>query len=267
MLNKIGVESAYGFGDCLFNAPLLKAIKNLHNLPLIVAVQKQCEDAFYNLPWIDEIINISSLDEGISHFRSNGYQYTYQITQNILFLHYKQKDPTHSLIDTPSWFAHEKALSDFNPRPIFIPTSEEVNIANELLAGLDTPIIGIESVAKSGQSWIDQKAVDMILDAHINTHKILWFSNGQCPAHPRILNMSRFTRRQLIMMLRGCEKFYTTGSGFFCAALSLAKELQPKQVIALWIDEYYKYESRLCELQYHPNIRWAHNHVELSNNL
>ncbi len=260
----IGVESAHGFGDCLFNIPLLKTISQKLGKKVDVAVTQHCADAFINVPWINNIIQIPSMHHGIKVFSELGYKHVYQATQNVKFFVYKELDPNHSLIDTPLWAGREFGLQDFDQRPMFFPTDVEMQTGQDygqLLNG--HPTIAIECIAKSAQSWADQSAIQMIVDKYISTHKILWLSNQGAPQHHNIDDLLRFTRRQNIMLLQHCEIFFSVGSGFFCANLALHKELQAKRVVCLWVDDLYKYEYRLAQLKWHENITWVHNHKEL----
>jgi hypothetical protein len=143
----VGVEAAYGFGDGMFLAPLLKRIAEHHNRLIDVAVQTQCADAFHNLPWVRKIIHINNLHDGMARFFD--YKFKYQITPNVYFERFRATDPQHSLIDTALWIGRHYGLGDIDQRPIFIPTPEERNID----LGLKRPMIAIESHHKSGQSW------------------------------------------------------------------------------------------------------------------
>lgn len=263
-MNTVGIESSHGFGDCLFNVPLIKSISERHNCKVTVAVTKHCADAFINIPWVNDVIHIPGMYHGIEMLHKLQYQNIYQITQNAKFIYYKEKDSNHSLIDTALHVGSELGLPPFNQRPMFLPTDNESQFGldyGDLLGG--HPTIAIECIAKSAQSWADQAAIQAIVDKHINTHKILWLSNQGAPSHPNIDNLLRYTRRQIIMLLQHCETFYSVGSGFFCANLALPERYQAKRVVCLWIDDFYKYEYRLSQLQWHKDIVWVHNHQEL----
>lgn len=257
----IGIESSHGFGDCLFNIPLIQSISDKHGCKVTVAVTPHCSDAFINIQCINKIIHIPSMHHGIEMFKSMNYKYIYQITQNVKFPVYKQQDPNHSLIDTALQVGSEFGLQ-FNQRPVFLPTHDE------LLFGVqykpNQPTVAIECIAKSGQSWADNTAVQSIVDKYADTHKILWLSNQGAPNHHNIDNLLKYSRRQIIMLLQHCEMFFSVGSGFFCANLALPEQYQAKKVVCLWIDDLYKYEFRLSQLKWCREIIWVHNHQELN---
>jgi len=260
----VGVESSHGFGDALFNLSLIKALSEHFSCKIGVATQPTCADAFVNIPWISEIIEIPAFWHGMKKLNELGYQRTIQITQNDKFFQFKNHDHNHSLIDTPLWTGRELGLPNFDQHPIFIPTEEEIRISNEYGQTLNgQPTIAIESIAKSGQSWADHNAIKMIIDRYINTHKILWLSNQGAPEHPNVDNLLRYSRRQIIMFLQHCETFFSVGSGFLCGILALPPKEQPKHTVCLWVDDLYKYEYKLNDLQW-ANIIWVHNHEELS---
>lgn len=252
----IGIEAAYNFGDNCFNTALIRCIKDTYHDTIEVAVKPHCADAFYNIPWIDKITHINNLNDGMSIFKK--YDKSFQITQNVKFLEYKRKHPSHSLIDTPLWIAREIGLPDFDQKPIFIPTETEEK-ACEFLKDETMPIVAIESYYTSGQSWSNHDSIQYIIDHFSRTHKIIWLSNRNAP--PVADNMLQYTRRELIASLQYCDIMVSVGSGFFCAMLGLVK--QPKKVYCLWDDHFYKYENRLSELKWHPNITWIHNMQEL----
>jgi len=267
-MNVVGVESSHGFGDCLFNVPLIKSISEKHGREVTVAVTPHCADAFINVPWIGEIIHIPSMYHGLEALERLKYRHIYQITQNAKFPAYQQHDQNHSLIDTALCVGRELGLPDFEQRPMFLPTQDELRFGHDygqLLNG--HPTIAVECVAKSAQSWADQEAIQMIVDRFACTHKILWLSNQGAPNHPNVDDLLRYTRRQIIMLLRHCSIFFSVGSGFFCANLALPNEYQAKKVICLWVDDLYKYEYRLAQVQWHKDIVWVHNHQELKKSL
>lgn len=253
---KIGVESAHSFGDACFNIPLIKALSSRYKTKIAVATRKPYIDAFHNIPYIDKIIPIDSMGEGIPKLQQMGYQ-AHQITQNIKFFEFKQSDPEHSLIDTPLATGRQMGLEPFNQRPIFAPTLEEHLAVSSLVTG--EPTIAIESEYRSGQSWATPEDFELILNHH--ACRILWLSNKGAPSH--VDNMLRYTRRQVILSLQACDTFYSVGSGFFCACLALPSHLQPKKIVCLWDDTLYKYERRLNELKWHPQLVWVHNRQEL----
>lgn len=258
---KVGVESAHGFGDCLFNVPLIKAISEKHKTKVTVTVRHHCADAFNNLPFINDVIRINEMHQGEKLLRERGYEYVYQITQNIKFFEFRNADQNHSLIDTPLQTGRQIGL-DFDNRPVIIPTKEESSVLNQLTSKL--PMIAIESVYTSAQSWANREHIMQIVDAYKDSHQILWLSNKDCPEVTNVDNMLRYTRRECIMCLSKCDYFFSVGSGFFCATLALPRRLQPKKTICLWKDELYKYEKRLDEEKWNSEITWVHNANELT---
>lgn len=262
---KIGVESAHGFGDGLFNVPLIRELSLKHETPIGVAVRPHCKDAFYNLPWVDEIVEIPHMNHGASKLERLGYERTIQITQNVKFYNFCQQDPTHSLIDTPLWTGRQLGIPDFDQRPIFEHTEEEYKSTRDMVN--HQPTIAIESVHQSAQSWANDETIQTILDKYLNTHRILWLSNQGAPSHPNVDNLLRFSRRQVIMCLKACDTFFSVGSGFFCASLALRNYMQPRKIVCLWKDELYRYERPLSIHKWHSDITWIHNQNELTSYL
>lgn len=259
---RIGIEMAHSFGDAMFSTPLIKKLSEIYNTKITVAVEKRHEDAYYNLPWVSDLININNMTHGVDILRSKGYNVVIQATPNIKFFEYQAAAPDHSLIDTPLLVAREHDIGDFDQRPIFIPTAEELKVLDTIPR--DKPIIAVESVYNSGQSWCDQRAIDSIVAKYVNTHYIIWLSNRGAPSHPNVLDMLQFSRRQCIVALRLAETFFSVGSGFFCASMAYEPKDQPKRTVCMWIDELYKYKNRLNELGWNKNITWVHSHAELA---
>jgi len=258
---KAGVEIAFGFGDSLFSMPAIKSIAEEHNCKVDVATQAQCADAFANAPFINEIIHIPTVWHGISHFQSKGYNYAYQLTPYAKFEEYKNNNGNFSLIDCSKKMASEQGIEVVDQRPLIYLTDTEQTIANEFIDRIPNtkPIVGIESYAKSGQSWANQEAIDKIIAHWRDKAHILWFSNTK--PHDGALDLVNFTRREIIAMLGRIDHFYSVGSGFFCASLTASN--QPKSTTVLWIDHYYKYMGRIAELGWGDRIQWAQNIVEL----
>lgn len=262
---KVGVESAHGFGDGLFNAALVKAISEKHGAKVAVAVRPHCKDAFYNLPFVSEIIEIENMNHGVKKLRQLGFEYVYQITQNVKFFEFKGHDNNHSLIDTPMLVGRQLGINHFDNRPLFIPTEQERQAGEKLKS--DKPTIAIESVYKSAQSWAQPHHIARIVAKFKDTHRIMWLSNEGAPKLPNVHNMLGYTRRECIMCMQHCDIFFSVGSGFFCASLALPRDLQPKRTICLWTDNLYRYEKPLGKLQWNPAITWVHNDEELNSAL
>lgn len=258
----VAVESSHAFGDSLFNIPLIKAIHDHFGCKITVGTKEQYRDGYYNIPWIEEVITIGGMGYGVLWFKRNGYKNVFQITQNAKFPHYKTIDQEHSLIDTPTWVGRELGFPEFDPKPIFIPTQQEIDNTESLLT--PEPTIAIESEARSGQSWAESDDINQIIDKYKDTHRILWLSNTQAPECSKIDGLKRFSRREVIMCLRAADMFFSVGSGFFCSALALEKQYQPKKIICLWRDQMYKYKGRLAELQWHKDITWIDDKWQLN---
>jgi hypothetical protein len=272
---KVGVESLWGFGDLCFNLPLIRAISEKHNAKVNVAVASRCKDALINIPWIDQVLIAESLNVGLKNLREIGCEHTYQITQNVKFYEFTQKNPYHSLIDTPLLTGRQIGLPDFDQRPIFLPTDTELEKVKYFKSdrfimnkSFGAPLVAVESVYNSIQSWATKKDIGDLVNAirqKATNHKphVLWLSNTGAPAQGYVEDMLEFSRRECICSLQFCDTFISVGSGFFCACLALPKEMQPKRIICLWKDELYKYEAPLKKHQWHPNITWVHNRQEL----
>lgn len=258
----IGVESAHGFGDIVYNLCLIRELKKKYKDEMWVAARPHCKDALFNIPWIDRIIDIQQMNQGIPKLRSMGCDPVFQITQNIKFFEFRGDDPHHSLIDTPLATGRQLKIPAFDQRPVFIPTAEELSRTADMRS--DRPTIGIETVFKSAQSWADQQAFRMIIDKYLHTHRVLWLSNEGAPQHKNVDNLLRFSRREAIMCLGACDVFFSVGSGFFCASLALPEIHQPKKIVCLWTDNLYRYEAPLNKHKWHLNITWVHNHNELN---
>jgi hypothetical protein len=248
----IGVEAAYGFGDGVFLAPLLKALAERQGFPVEVAVQKQCADAFHNLPWVRRIHHIKNLWDGKKLFEGHTYR---QVTPNVHFPRFKETNPELSLIDCAHELGREYGL-EFDQRPLFIPTEAECIRR----VGFDKPVLAIEAHHKSGQSWANRDHFRSIVEKYKATHDILWLSHDE--PLPGCIDLRGKSRRQLITALPQVDLFFSVGSGFFCA--SLAEGYAPKKTVCLWLDHYYKYERRLAELGWNPDLYWVHNEAELA---
>lgn len=255
----IGVESAHGFGDACFNLPLTKAIAEKYQDEIWVAVRPHCKDAFYNIPWIPKIVEITQMNEGIPKLQNMGCHPTFQITQNIKFFEYRNQDLNHSLIDTPLCVGREIGLPEFDQKPMISLTGHELTTGASMAD--PRPTIAIESVYNSAQSWANADIFNIILSKYSKSHRVLWLSNSGAPAG--VDDMLRFSRREAIACLQHCEIFFSVGSGFFCASLALPLHLQPKQIVCLWVDDLYKYENKINEKKWHPNLQWVHNLDEL----
>ena len=251
----LAVESSHSFGDAVFNIPLIKAISEHYGHKVTVSTNEPYQDGYYNVPWINNIVVAAGLGYGSIMLRNLGYKHVIQITQNAKFPHYKTIDPDHSLIDTPLWVGRELGLPDFDQRPMFFPTDEEIENTEEIVTG--QPTIAIESHFNSGQSWAKPEDIEKIVEKFKDTHRILWLSNRDAPELDCVDDLLRFTRREVIMCLRAADIFFSVGSGFFCASLALPKKWQPKKSVCLWRDVMFKYKNRLNELKWHDDLTWV----------
>lgn len=261
----VGVESAHSFGDTLFNIPLIKALYEKYNRKIIVATRHNYTDGFINIPYIDKIVTVSEMGQGAELLRNMGVDHVFQITQNITFLQLIEKYPGLSLIDSPLYTGREIGLDDFDQKPIFTPTTEEIQRTASITN--DQPTIAIESEARSGQSWATGEHIDKIIDKYESTHRILWLSNTKPPNRNNIYPMDSYTRREAIMCLKAADIFYSVGSGFFCAAMALEQKYQPRHIVCLWRDDFYRYKNRITELNFHKSISWIENEQQLVENL
>lgn len=243
---KIGAETYRSFGDCCFHTPLLKSISDKYQTPLDIATHKSCADAFINLPFIRDIIEIENHTDGIFKFKENQYDHTFLITSSRYF-------PIHvpsSLLDVQKFLARELKVPLLNRRPIFIPTQAELdNVGSKHFD------MAIESEFLSQQSWATQFDIDLILKTFEN-QKVLWCSKPEGPS-----DTYRFqTRRETILALKNVEHFFCVGSGIFCASLN---GLSPKTTYVLWKDSYYKYKKTMKSLKWDDDIIWIEDRNHL----
>lgn len=262
---KIGVEASHSFGDTVFNVPLIKAIHDHYGHKVTVAVRPQYKDGFYNVPWINKIRTINGMWHGYKMMKDEGYELVFQITQNAKFPEYKKSYPNHSLIDTPLWIGREIGLPDFDQKPMFFPTDKELDNTKEVLN--NKPAIAIECEARSGQSWANGNHINQIVEKYKDTHRILWLSNKGAPKLPCVDDLLRFTRREVIMCLRAADIFFSVGSGFFCASLALPEKWQPKKIVCLWKDNFFKYVDRLNQVKWHKELIWVVKEEQFKNTL
>lgn len=238
------------FGDCMFSTPLTREVA-AHNpdgtVPIITG--PKYADAYINLPWISKI----------THDRQELSEYDIvDITPaNHFWPHYRSKNGKFSLIDMQAELARTLGIQLLDQRPIFMPTEFESRIAQQYTS--DKPLLAIESVYFSTQSWSNKATTHSIVNHYANTHNIIWLSNQDAIQHPAVDDCMRFSRRELITILNKCDLFYNVGSGFFCASLAL--DPGPTSTISIWNDKF-NCEKRLAQLGWH-NITWVHNQSEL----
>lgn len=253
---RLGIECAHKFGDCVLNTGLIREASTRYGCKIGVAVRDLYADAFISNPHIDEIVRIHNMGEGPAAFKKLGYKSSHIATQNIRFFEFKAHGE-HSLIDTPLMVGKGMGLREFNHKPELFLSQAEIESVSAVKDS--RPIIAIESVFTSGQSWATPDCFSLIVDKLQSTHKILWLSNQGAPNGSNIDNMLRFSRRQVIAALRHVDVFFSVGSGFFCSTLGLDRSSQPKKIVCLWNDDMYRYKDRLNELKWHPDITWCLN--------
>lgn len=258
----IGIESCYGFGDGCFNIPLIEAVAEKYGADISVAVKKSCEDVFYNVPCIKEIVNVNGLYHGANYYNSRGIK-NFLITQNAYFNNYAHEDPNHSLAAT-SWVTGKRVCGvDFDPRPKIYLTDKELatkNVLNKVYKN-----VAIESEHYSGQSWTNDKDFEKLIVSNPNV-KFWWLSLRHPPYNysNMIYASSIYTRRECIGLIAGCDLFINVGSGMFCATLGMKE--QPKETWMLWIDSFYKYKNTVMPNKWLPNnTKWFENRTEWNN--
>lgn len=264
-MKQIGIESANSFGDILFNIPLMRAIKAKYRGEIWVAVKSPYKDALVNIPEVDRVVEIPDLNHGIPRLQKLGCQPVFQITQQVKFYEFKKRDPQHSLIDTPTWTGRQLGIVGFDPKPVYRPTPEELDVTSSLKSG--QPTIAIECEYRSAQSWAQREHIEQIVDKYQKTHRILWLSNTGAPDHPAVDDLLRFNRRGAIAALRFADKMFSVGSGFFCASLALPSQFQPQQIICLWKDDLYRYRERVTRYNWHRSIKWLESSDDLTDYL
>lgn len=246
----IGIVCSASFGDCMFNTALCRAVAEKHG-PVVAATQPKYQDAYRNLPYIAHICEPHQIG-------SMGCDRVVDCTPYLHFDALHRDNNRFSLVDTHKvvW-EREFGPIEYDPRPDFRLTAEE---AATVQAYSDKQgLVAIESVAFSGQSWADKRALDMILARHLND-RVLWLSNQDAPSLSNVDNLLRYSRREVIGLIELCAVFYTTGSGFFCSSLALPR--RPSRTVCLWRDHYYRYEEKFEQLGW--EVQWVHDHSELT---
>ena len=252
---KRALQCMMSFGDCIVSTPLshAMALQNTdHTIPIIT--QAKYADAYTNLPWISKVYNTpQELPSEYEILDVTPYNY---------FWHYKAHNNEFSLIDTIKERAKTIGIELKDQRPIFIPTDKEIETGYKYHQQSTKPILAIESVHYSHESWWNLEATKIIVDHYISKYNIIWLSNSDAPAS--VDNGLRFSRRELLCILNHSNLFYTSGSGFYTAALAI--NTGTAKTICLWIDETYKYEKKINGLGWRPTT-WVHNIAELERTL
>jgi len=256
------IESCFGFGDCLFNIPLIEKIAETEDVA--VATMSHCKDAFENIDCIQELVitnslnRFSSLGFGEKEAKKRGWDYL-QITQCVRFPQIKSQNPNHSLVHTAKYIGETMGL-EIDPKPVFRPTQKELD-ATQFLSEESRPIIAIESDYRSGQSWLNFNHLQKIVDLYGDTYKILWLSNDNPLIHPSVDNMSRFTIRECITSLRFCETLFTACSGFHVASLALPYSMQPDNVLCGFdwdAEKKFTVQNVVSKHRWNKNLIWSH---------
>jgi hypothetical protein len=268
-----------------------------------VAVGESHQDAFYNLPYVNIIPlkGFRPLGKGMEYFKNNDYDLYFQMTQHATWnkaipltltpslnarnfcIEYQEQsvliaqrlagfnlntDVTgvQSVGVSQDWCDWE-VVGDFKELrfrpPVFIPTQEEVQkvmgFVHNNLKG--KRLIAIETGFTSNQSWLDFSTVSMIRDHYAGSHEILFVSkdNKFCQ------KLNGLTRRECVVLLGYCEKFFNTCSGFFVASLSEPIKFPKLENICMITKEMFE----IYQLQHlrddYPNITVAHNLQDLMN--
>lgn len=239
---RIGVESFGSFGDNCFNTAIIKALSEKFDTKISVASHKNHSDAFLNLPFIDDLKFISFRQEGESIFKN--YDCNINITP---YLYYNDRY-LRSLVSTQEMFAKMLDLDIECYKPVFIPTTHEID--NEHYD------VAIESEYNSYQSWASIEDIRAIAST-FRSNKILWCSKSAPLSNNMIVKPSR---RSTIAALRNVKHFFSVGSGIFCGSLS---GYHPENIYVLWRDEYYKYKATFKERGWDHNITWVENRDQL----
>lgn len=254
MSHIIGIESAFGFGDCCFNIPLIEAVSKHFNSDISISTRKSCADAFINIPCVKEIVHINNLYEGIAQYEKRGIP-SYQITQNAHFLKYCDEIPGHSLALTSHVTGKKLFGIDYDPKP-FIRLND---IEKSLSIDASVKNVAIESEYYSYQSWASDSDFEKVIKC--NPHVSFWWMSIRKPDFHydnMIYASSIYSRRECISIIRQCDVFISVGSGLFCA--TLGEEIQPSQIWMLWIDDLYKYKKTISELNWlKSTVTWFHD--------
>ncbi len=81
--SKVLIKRKYGhLGDILMTTPVIEAVKKKYGLPIDYALPKEYEDALYNNPNINEVIDISNINENtyMKIIDLSDYEFNYAIT-------------------------------------------------------------------------------------------------------------------------------------------------------------------------------------------
>ena len=250
---KIGVESAYSFGECLLNLPLIRALSRKYKSKIGVASLPNCKAAFENIPYVSEIVEIPTLGDGENALLKLGYDKCFQITPDVKFFEFRAQNNQHSLVDTPLLTGTQLGCTPFDQRPVFAPTPEEIEKTSMYLC--DRPMIAFDSAAEI-DSQTEANVLRSIIESHVNSHIVLW--PGETPPFKSdsIFLINDLTPREQILVTRMCTCVYTTGRDFTFACLSLPSKYQPKKVICLWHDEIYNCRNRILQSCWHQDISW-----------
>jgi hypothetical protein len=255
-------ECCYGFGDALMNVPVLKAYSESTGEKVCVATRQNNFDAFTNLDFVDKVYPIQALHSGVHVAREHGFEYA-QLTQHHLFNVYRRRWPRHSLMDTPSTVARRTWKLDIDPKPVFIPTEEEL-AKTECFKDCQKPIVAIEAHANSSQSWSTVKHNRMLCREYLGDQfNVLWVSHVDPPNLEYVDDMKRFSRRECVAALRYCDLFLTTCSGLCVGAFGLPKEMQPKKVVMTLNrsqERVYKLQGKFEEYGFHDDLEYAWNY-------
>lgn len=276
---KIGIESCYGFGDCLMNAGAIHKIFQHVEETVDVAVGECHKDAFYNIPNVNIIPlkGFRPLGKGMEYFENNDYDLSFQMTQHATWNPHQSfglwATPHRHAVNICETLVYcglldpmdaDELCEDFSvaevATPLFIPTEKEIsNVASFVSLKLRSkPIIAIETGFTSNQSWLDIPTTQLIHDHYSDSHEVLFVSKDNGFSK----KLDGLTRRECIVLLGYCEKFFNTCSGFFVASLSdpiKFPKLENVCMVAKGAFEQFKFQH----LKSNPNITIAFNKLEL----
>jgi hypothetical protein len=268
--SKIAVEISHGFGDAIFSTPYLEHLASKYSTKLDVAIQAQCKDALLNNPNIANIHTIGRMWEGYENYaRSNQYEKVLNITPNYWFLRQVEDIPSVSLLDTYAYQScvyndseHNTPRQEINRNSNLFGKKPSIHLTDEELTSSEkykNVKIAIETEYKSGQSWAQTEDF-LEISKQFNGEQVLWLSRSE----PFLQNTVGYgeSRRVLIAALRNIDTFISVGSGFFCASMAL--DMQPKKIICLWLDHYYKYAGNIEKYGWHNQIKWVGSRSELN---
>lgn len=276
---KIGIESCYGFGDCLMNAGVIHKIFQCVEGTVDVAVGECHKDAFYNIPNVNIIPlkGFRPLGKGMEYFENNDYDLSFQMTQHASWNPHQSfglwATPHRHAVNICASLTYSGLLDPAKSRemslqfwsketatPLFIPTEKEIsNVASFVSLRLrGKPLVAIETGFSSNQSWLTPSTARILYDHYSDSHEVLFVSKDNGFSK----KLDGLTRRECIVLLSYCEKFFNTCSGFFVASMSDPIKF-PKLENICMINKNDFERFKFQHLKSNPNITIAFNKLEL----